>query len=740
MATDTEITDLNPDGHAAFAPHPEARGPALRAMAHVSRFIGHAIAPLYLICAGITVFEVVMRYAFHAPTQWAFEMVMTLCALAWVLSAGYITLYRRHIAITVITDMAGPGVRRRLAIVSTVVSLFAIYVLLESSMDPMLKAIDLVQRTGSGFNSPMPTFLKAGLVAGTLLYAAQLVANLYEDVAGRLWRVLIGVLGALLLLRLGALVVEHYFGATALSEAVWGLFAPLDPIGGLGRAMDIRSVPIGWVTLGLVMALLALMLTGMPLGVATLTVSILCAILFFGPRGLFLVSSNVLGLLEHYTLVAVPLFVLMSCILERSGVAKDLFDAMSIFAGNLRGGVAVQTTVVAVVLAAMTGIMGGEIVMLGLVALPQMLRLGYDRKLAMGVICAAGSLATLIPPSIIMIVYGLAAQVGIGELFMAGALPGALYAGLYILYILVICRLRPHMAPTASEIAARQGGQEVTMARHRLAAVLMALAVIGMVMGSIYAGIASVTEAAGVGVLGACIVAAIRRQLSLGHDAGRALAHHHHGGHDHLAGAGGGEPGGHLQRDRRRRLHARDVHRPRRAAAGRGAADDGGADGAGHLHGVDRHRLHHGADLRAGGDGAGAGPRAGARSGGAVVRGAVRDEHADLLPVAALRAGVLLAQERRPAGDRAAGDLRRHAALHRAAGDRAGAGDRVPADRAVPARAVVLGARHDPRRAREDRSELSPLELDRGLRLWRAGVLGDVRAVLAHRRLSPPPP
>ena len=504
MPTDTEALDRDAVEH---------RSTALRGVAHVSRFVGHAIAPIYLVCAAITVFEVTMRYVFAAPTQWAFEMVMTLCALAWVLSAGYITLYRRHIAITVVTDMAGAETRRRLSIVSSMVSLFALYALLESSMEPMLGALDLVQRTGSGFNSPMPTFLKTGLVAGTLLYVVQLLANLLEDVAGRAWRATIAVLGGLLALRILAIIVEHYFGGGGLTEAVWSLFSPLDAVGDLGREVGVREVPLGWVTLVIVLALLALMLTGMPLGVATLTVSVVCAIAFFGPRGLFLVSSNVLGLLEHYTLVAVPLFVLMSCILERSGVAKDLFDAMSIFAGNLRGGVAVQTTLVAVVLAAMTGIMGGEIVMLGLVALPQMLRLGYDRKLAMGVICAAGSLATLIPPSIIMIVYGLAAQVGIGELFMAGAVPGALYATLYILYILVICRLRPQMAPTASEIAERQGA-ETTLARHRLIAVLMALVVIGMVMGSIYAGIASVTEAAGVGVLGASIVAAIRRQLT----------------------------------------------------------------------------------------------------------------------------------------------------------------------------------------------------------------------------------
>jgi len=149
------------------------------------------------------------------------------------------------------------------------------------------------------------------------------------------------------------------------------------------------------------------MMTGMPLGIVTLTVSIGTAFVFFGPPGLFLVASNIYGLLEAYPLVAVPLFVFMANILERSGVAEDLFDAMSVMGGRLRGGVAVQTTLVAVVMAAMTGIMGGEIVMLGLIALPQMLRLGYNQNLAIGTICASGSLGTMIPPSIVLIFYGL---------------------------------------------------------------------------------------------------------------------------------------------------------------------------------------------------------------------------------------------------------------------------------------------------------------------------------------------
>jgi tripartite ATP-independent transporter DctM subunit len=288
------------------------------------------------------------------------------------------------------------------------------------------------------------------------------------------------------------------------------------PLGGregerAGSARAALGVDIGTVTLLIVAALLLLMMTGMPLGVVTLTVSIGTALIYFGPRGLFLVASNVYGLLENYPLVAVPLFVFMASILERAGVAEDLFNAMSIVSGELRGGVAVQTTAVAVVMAAMTGIMGGEIVMLGLIALPQMLRLGYNRRLAMGTICAGGSLATLIPPSIIMIVYGLTAQVGIGDLFLAGAIPGALLASLYVAYIIIRCRLNPDLAPLAPLEMRRMPAAEKLRAMRGL---ILPLAVIVWVLGSIYGGIASVTEAAGVGVVGAALAALVRGRLS----------------------------------------------------------------------------------------------------------------------------------------------------------------------------------------------------------------------------------
>ena len=269
---------------------------------------------------------------------------------------------------------------------------------------------------------------------------------------------------------------------------------------------------IEYATLLIVIALLVLIGLGVPLGLSTLIISIVTAMAYYGIDGLFLVSSNVYGVLENYSLIAVPLFVFMAAILESSGIAKSLFDAMSILGGRVHGSVAMQTCVVAVILAAMSGIMGGEIVMLGMIALPQMFRLGYDRKLAIGVIVAAGSLATLIPPSIVMIIYGLTAEVSISDLFLGGAVPGVMLASIYMSYVFIRSRINPALCPINPDPRA-----QMPMYR-RLAVlkyVLLPLVVIGSVLGSIYAGIASVTEAAAIGTVGAMIAAGARKELSL---------------------------------------------------------------------------------------------------------------------------------------------------------------------------------------------------------------------------------
>lgn len=472
-------------------------------------FAGLAASLLYLFCAFITVYEVVARYFFNEPTSWAFEIVMVICATAWMMSGGYVSLRHNHIAITIARDLSSPTIRWYLDLFGLLVGYAVIFILAEATLGPALHAIDLVERSGTGFNSPMPMVLKSMLFLGAFLYWLQLGANLMGHL-GRPWlRAAVVIVTTLCLLRLIAVVID---GQGIMNQLVEVVFSPFTAVEYLRDAVEVRDLNVGVVTLGMVGALLLLMLSGMPLGVATLSVSIITAILFFGPRGLFLVSANAFGLLNNYPLVAVPLFVFMASILERAGIARDLFDAMSAFAGNLRGGVAVQTIVVAVILAAMTGVLGGEIVMLGLVALPQMLRLGYDRKLAIGTICAGGALATLIPPSIIIIVYGVAAQVSIGDLFLAGILPGLLLACLYIVYILVICWFKPSLAPLRPEFAPKANRRRFD--RHQILALILAGLLIVVVMGSIYAGIASVTEASGVGVVGAMLIAIVRQKFN----------------------------------------------------------------------------------------------------------------------------------------------------------------------------------------------------------------------------------
>jgi tripartite ATP-independent transporter DctM subunit len=268
---------------------------------------------------------------------------------------------------------------------------------------------------------------------------------------------------------------------------------------------------IGTISLLIVVVMIALMLTGMPLAWVTMLLAVGCTLLWLGPAGLPLVASRVYGFVSEYVFVAVPLFVLMACVLEGSGVARDLFRAMHLFAGGLPGGLAVQTTLVAVVMAAMTGIIGGEIVLLGLLALPQMLQRRYDPKLAIGTICAGGSLGTMIPPSVVLILYGLTANVSIGDLFLAGITPGLLLGGLYVGYIMLRCSLNPALGPPAP-LEERQMPLAEKLAL--LKGLILPLMIIVWVLGSIYGGIASVTESAGIGACGAIASAWLRKELT----------------------------------------------------------------------------------------------------------------------------------------------------------------------------------------------------------------------------------
>lgn len=228
-------------------------------------------------------------------------------------------------------------------------------------------------------------------------------------------------------------------------------------------------VDIGTLSLIILLGMFFLLSIGMPLGFASAFLAVVTLALKFPPdllwgdfgRGpLSVLGQAVYRQMTNYVLISVPLFIFMAAMLERSGIARDMYSALNVWMNRTRGGIAVATSFMAVIMAAMSGIIGGEVVLLGLIALPQMLRLGYDRNLAIGTICASGSLGTMIPPSIVLIFYGLVTETSIKALFTASFLPGFMLASFFIIYIIVRTRVNPSLAPLPDPIPGEPEGNE----------------------------------------------------------------------------------------------------------------------------------------------------------------------------------------------------------------------------------------------------------------------------------------
>jgi len=249
---------------------------------------------------------------------------------------------------------------------------------------------------------------------------------------------------------------------------------------------------------------------GVPMAFACGMLGVSLAYLEFGVPGLGLLMQRIYALCTEYVLISVPMFILMASLMERSGIAEDMYDALDAWLRRVRGGVGVVTMIMAIIMAAMSGIIGGEIVLLGLVALPQMLRLGYDKRLAMGSVCAGGSLGTMIPPSIVLIVYGLVTDTPISSLFTAAIVPGLLLGGIYIAYILIRVRLNPALAPLVEDAGPPLTlGRKLAVSKGLVGPILLVV----VVLGSIYGGITSITEAATMGVVGVLALIVLRGEF-----------------------------------------------------------------------------------------------------------------------------------------------------------------------------------------------------------------------------------
>lgn len=261
-------------------------------------------------------------------------------------------------------------------------------------------------------------------------------------------------------------------------------------------------------------AVFLMLLLGYPVALTLGGVSVIFGILAFGTDFFSLLPLRIWGTMTNYVLLAVPLFVFMGVMLEKSGIAEKLLETMGMLFGRFRGGLAISVVIVGGLLAASTGIVGATVVTMGLMSLPAMLKRGYDPELATGTIAASGTLGQIIPPSIVLVLLGSTLNVSVGDMFIGAIVPGFLLVCLYLLYITGLGVFRPELMPAmpVAEIQAFKGDKPW---KTIVEAFVIPFMLVIAVLGSIFAGIASPTEAAAIGAFGALLLTLFQRKLSL---------------------------------------------------------------------------------------------------------------------------------------------------------------------------------------------------------------------------------
>ncbi len=258
-------------------------------------------------------------------------------------------------------------------------------------------------------------------------------------------------------------------------------------------------------------SLIILLALGLPVAFACGSVGVIFTALVQSPAAVTLAASRTFGMMNNYLLAAIPLFIFMACILEQSGIIKRLYETVYQWMGGVKGGIASATIAACAMLAAMTGVIGAVVVTMGIIALPEMLKRKYDKRLACGAIVAGGTLGILIPPSVLLIIYGLVDQSSIGKLYAGCILPGFMLAGLFITYISIRTTIKPSMGPPVP--TEDRVGLPVRI--KMLAGLFGPALIIFLVLGTIIIGVASPTEAAGLGAVGAMILTGLQGQLQV---------------------------------------------------------------------------------------------------------------------------------------------------------------------------------------------------------------------------------
>ena len=270
------------------------------------------------------------------------------------------------------------------------------------------------------------------------------------------------------------------------------------------------EIDIAWLTVLLFGSLGILLALGLPMAFCTGSLATIFLFVFGNAAILNMMPSRIFPFMTDYQLSAVPLFIFMAAMLEKAGIIEELFDAVYKWLGSVKGGLAAATVLACTALAAMVGVVGATEVTMGMIALPAMLKRGYDEKLACGSLLAGGTLGILIPPSVMAIVYAVVAQQSLGELLVGSIFPGLLLSGLYVGYVLIRCYINPKLGPALPLEERVSGREKLRLLKNTIAPILLII----LVLGIIFVGIATPVEAAGIGTFGALFVSALHRRLN----------------------------------------------------------------------------------------------------------------------------------------------------------------------------------------------------------------------------------
>lgn len=277
--------------------------------------------------------------------------------------------------------------------------------------------------------------------------------------------------------------------------------------------IDIGLGP-GQLTILFFALMVVILFSGLPLAFSLGGASVVFAMLFWSLTSIYMFSTNVIGLMQNLVLAAVPLFIFMGAVLQRTGIGENLYELVYRTLGRMNGGLSIGTVIICTIFAAMAGASAPATVSMGLVAFPSMLKRNYSHQMALGSIAAGGALGILIPPSVPMILYAMMTGTSVGKLFIGGVLPGFMMCAMFSLYIAIRCGLNPSMGPGLSKEILEKEAIPKRNIFDFIRTMVLPIFLVLAVLGSIYSGIATPTEAAAVGAFGALIVAAINRRLN----------------------------------------------------------------------------------------------------------------------------------------------------------------------------------------------------------------------------------